>query len=169
MAKSAIPSFKVTPGSVKIGKTVYNSSPQGIGNLRQLRRADYGQSFRQGTFGENLTIAHAGYIHRESEDAEIRKYARQIVRQITDVIKGGILGDTVAYGGGKNSKLIFAQDHPLIRGGQIVMDPKVLESRLGSHQEGEVIFGTHGVRAMPRKCAPNPKWEILPAEIRDSY
>ena len=143
------PTFNVRPAvtTIQVGDVVYNAEPAGPGNWHKLRQADYGQDFRQGTFGENFTLAHSGYINQKSENEQTRKHARNVVQVVR---KQWLTGNTALYGGEK--ELIFAQDFPEVQEGNIVMNQKDLEARLGKHQVGDVVISDDClVRAMPRE------------------
>ena len=139
MSKIIKPSFEVVPAvtTIKVGDKVYNASPVGPGNWHQVRLGDYGEGFKQGTFGDNLTLVHAAYLNRDSREA------KGVVKLVQN---NWLTGNTALYGG---KDLIYAVDFPEVRDGRIVIDEKGLNAKLGSKQEGEVIFGK-GVRALSR-------------------
>ena len=121
------------------------------GNIRDLRKANLGRDnegvYVPGTYGSQFFLYFGATLNPKMPGAN-----KVIESACFPYV---LFGDTALYGGDKDesSEYIFAQDHPSIKGSKIVMAQKVLESRLGSPQEGEVIFGSHGVRAMPRKSA----------------
>ena len=133
---------------IELNGVVYNAGAVGPYNWHKLRAAEYGEGFRQGTFGENFTLAHCGYVNKDSENKQTRKNARNVVKVVR---KHWLAGNTALYGGDEDSELIFVQDFPEVKEDKIVMNQKDLEERLGSHELKGVIFSDDGlVRAIPR-------------------
>ena len=159
-----LPSFdkKVAISTYVVDGVIYNASPA-HGNLLELRKADFGEDsqgvYAEGTYGDEFNL-YRGAICRPK-----RPGAKEVIKLFTEE---WVSGDTTVYGGDEGSELIFAQDHPLISRGRIVMNQKRLESCLGrgSRQVGEVIFGSHGVRAIPRKSVRNGSYN--PTKIKKS-
>ncbi len=162
--KQTIPSFKVNPPSVEtigVDGKVYNPSFKGPTNWHQLREADYGRGFRQGTFGDNFRLAHSAYMNQRSKDRDTREYAKEIVGVSQNHF---ITGNTALYGG---EELIFAVDFPQVEDSRIAINQKDLEARLSKRQIGKVILSEDSlVRAMPRSDVR--EGDYTSAQIRKS-
>ena len=134
------PSFEVQRAItlVKIDGKVYNATPIGPKNWHNLRNAEYGQGFRQGSFGENVGLVHAAYMNQDSQEAQAIVCASR---------KSFITGNTaILY----TPQTIFVQDSPQVTNRQIVMDAQTLESKIGKKTIQGVTFSDDGsVRAIP--------------------
>lgn len=153
------PSFNVSSDgrTVEVNGVVYNVFPAGPGNLYKLKNADYGQGFRQGTFGEEYLLFTGAYLNQQDSAA------KEVINSMNRLF--GIVGNTVAYGGTKD--LMFAIDEPGFRNRRIFLpDEKTLISKLGKKQIGNVVFGD-SVRAMPRPAVRKNEYTVYRASRSD--
>ena len=132
------PSFNVSQDgkTVEVDGTVYSLIPK-QGSFSQLFQGDYGQGFRQGTFGEQLTFRHALEIHEDISEA---KAALEVARRELT------LGNTVFYRG----RYLFAVDNldMVEEGGLGKMI--VRETVAGGDKINGVFFSKNGnLRAIP--------------------
>ena len=128
--------------TINVDGRIYNAALAGPTNWHILRRADYGQGFRESTFGENLDLVHAAYSNKESPEAQ----------SIIDKTRGLLIGGDTAiiY----TPELIIVSDFPKVGGNRILMDENTLRARLGSHEVKKVIFSDDlKVRAIPYEFA----------------
>lgn len=117
----------------------YNIFPR-IGEFFSvLRKEDYGEGYKQGTFGDQFALINGAYWNRTNP------VAGQLFQSSSRLF---VIGNTASYTG---DKLVFAVDEPIVENGNAVMDPKKLEGMLGTKQVRSVVFSDDGrVRAMPR-------------------
>lgn len=106
----------------------FNAQRVGPTNFYELRQADYGPGFRMATMPELVPLV---YAFLENQDYDTAKNA------VKSMEAYGITGNTgIRY----VQEGMFVQDNPGWRDGRIYMSQKVLESRLGSHEEEGVVF-----------------------------
>ena len=142
--------------TIKIGNTVYNAEPIGPGNFHKLRAQNYGEGFRQATFGETFHLFYAARINPESPEA---KRILQVNR------KNVISANTALYGGDKGSEWVFAQDFPEVKEGRIVMSQDDLVARLEYEGKKVLTDSLHinpqtGVMAMKREGFRNEIYSV---------
>jgi len=134
------PTFKSSSGRVNpilVGDREYNACSRGPRKFHDLKQIDYGKGYKQGTFGDQLTLAHGAYLNQDNPDAQ------SIV---------GIFGSRIISGNTAMSytpELIIVQDMPEVRDGRIVMDKKSLTSKLSKNAKKGVRFSDDGsIRAI---------------------
>ena len=126
----------------------FNAKRVGPKNFIGLRNGNYGKGFRMPTMPELVPLVHASLGNQ--------KYgiAKDVIKTLE---KHWLTGNTgILY----VPKGMFVQDNPELKDGRISMDPEVLESKLGSHEEKKVVFSDDGsVRFTPydfKKELQNP-------------
>ena len=141
MKTESKPGFKHTPPSFGIIETagrVYTDTPVGSGNFHKLREANYGQGFRQATFGEILDLAHQSYLNQGNKGAD----------NVVDATRNFWLSGNTAIR--YTPEHVIVQDIPEVRDGIIVMDEKNLTSKLSKNSRMGVRFSDDGtIRAIP--------------------
>lgn len=116
----------------------FNAQSAGPRNFLELRQADYGPGFRMPTIPELVPLVYAS-LENQDYDA-----AKNVVNLMEDYWLTGNTGIRYVQEG------MFVQDNPKWKGERIYMSQKVLESRLGSHEEEGVVFSDDGsVRFTP--------------------
>ena len=148
------PTFEVARvvTTVTVGDKVYNSKPKGPDNFHTLRAQNYGEGFRQATYGEVVRLAHSAYLNSESPEAQaIIKSNRQSWTSGNTAIQYMPSG-------------IYVIDEPQTADGRIVVaSEKDLTARLGSKEVKGVVFSDDGnVRRIGYDFAR--EWQT-PAEI----
>ncbi|MEK6909146.1 MAG: hypothetical protein AABX23_03785 [Nanoarchaeota archaeon] len=119
----------VTP--VEVNGVLYNASSKGPGNFNKLRQADYGPSFRQGTFGNQLDILHGAHLNPGVDGAY----------RVTQTARTSIVSGNTAML--CTPRIILVQNRPQVTDGRIVMDEEDLTNRL----TGDTIRGVTFDRA----------------------
>jgi len=105
-------------GAIKIDGKFYNASPIGSGDFHFLRNADYGEGFRQGTYGEQLTLLNQACLNQNKDS----------LKYIVDLVEDSwISGDTALLG---RKDDILVMNNPKIKGGRIHINPEELEDLL---------------------------------------
>jgi hypothetical protein len=105
----------------------FNAEPQGPANFYNLRNADY-SGFEMATFPELIPLIQRSL---QNDSQPIAKNIAKTFRKRWVRVDTGVL---------YTPEGIFVQDNPQLSGNRIVMDESDLQSRLGSHQEGSVVF-----------------------------
>jgi hypothetical protein len=142
MKTKAKTGFKHNPpliyGTIETAGRMYTDSPQGPGNFHFLRQSNYGEGFKQGTFGDQFALAHGAYTNQGKEGA------MDIVKLLRNFWLSG--NTSILY----TPTLVIVQDMPEVKDGRIVMDEKNLNSRLSKNAKNGVRFSDDGsVRALP--------------------
>src|SRR3989344_266808 len=125
------PTFKSSSGGVNpilVGDREYNASSRGPGNFHDLKQADYGEGYKQGTFGDQLTLAHGAYLNQDNPDAQ----------SIVGIFRNRIVSGNTAMS--YTPELIIVQDMPEVRNGRIVMDGNSLTAKLSENAKNGARF-----------------------------
>ncbi|MFH1589668.1 MAG: hypothetical protein ABIB43_03830 [archaeon] len=121
----------------------FNVDPIFADSFSKLRKADYGEGFRMATAPELSLLLSACFENKKNNSA------KKIIEDMGEALYENILGDTGVY---FLKKGIFFQDHPNIKNYKIHMTKRDLFDKLGSHEEGGVIFSDDGsIRYVPER------------------
>ena len=121
---------KKIPISIPDQGLVFQPRPVGRSNFIGLRNADYGEGFRMSTVPELINLF---LVSLKNKD---RPAEGLVEMYLTGY--GHITGDTVSH---YFPEGMFVEDNPLIRNKAIITPTyKEFKDRLGSHEEGGVVF-----------------------------
>lgn len=142
--KTAIqkPSFREVVGATTMNLDdkglVFNSQAVGPMNFAGLRQADYGQGFRMPTMPELIPLVYASLENKEYQTA------KNVIQTLKQSWLTGNTGILYTLEG------MFVQDNPKLEKGRISMDEKILQSKLGRHEEKGVTFSDdRSIRFVP--------------------
>lgn len=134
---------------------IFNAQKVGPMDFAGLSQANYGPGFRMPTMSELVPLVHSSLeiqdyktakrvintLKDENQDSETAKEVIDTLRNYRLIGNTGIL---------YVPKGMFVQDNPNLESGIVLMDQKTLEKRLGSYQEGGVVFSDDkSVRFVP--------------------
>ncbi len=107
---------------------IYKTQRIGPMTFRNLRNADYGTGFRMPTMPELVSLVYASLENRNYGGA------KEVIKTLKNHWIAGNTGILYTPEG------MYVQDNPNMEDGGISMNQKVLEGKLGRHQEKGVLF-----------------------------
>jgi len=127
---------------------VFNLKKVGPANFNMLRNTDYGDGFEMSTMPEIVSLVHSSHEFKRYEAQNLdsmpfiqvylknQKYdaAKNIIRTLRDYIITGNTGILYVKEG------MFIHDNPRFENRKVIMDAKILETKLGEHEEKHVVL-----------------------------
>jgi len=107
---------------------IFNAERVGPMNFAGLRNADYGSGFRMPRMPELVPLVYASFENKDYGTA------KKVIKTLRNNWLTGNTGILYVPEG------MYVQDNPELKNGRISMNQKILESKLGKHEEKGVIF-----------------------------
>lgn len=128
-------SFLVRDGTIHLNDLGLEFSPEfkyflRLSQFKDLRNVNYGEGFRMPIMSELVPFIYTCFQNQDDETA------RKVINSFLKPHKLLVANTGVLY----TAKGMFVQDNPKMKGTDVNMTQKILESKLGATEEGGIIF-----------------------------